>query len=85
MHRRLRSHRTTRTYLVLTGTFTFTVEDQAVRTVPTGDVLVLPPGTAYGLAGRGSYLVLNTPAFAHGDDEYLDGAPAPARGQLPEG
>ena len=74
-HRRLRSRRTTRTYYVLEGAFSFTVEQEPARRVEAGQVLVLAPGTAYDLAGSGRYLVLNTPAFRDGDDEYLDGEP----------
>lgn len=75
-HRRLRSRRTTRTYYVLEGAFSFAVEQDPVLPVQAGEVLILSPGTAYGFAGRGRYLVLNTPAFQDGDDEYLDGEPA---------
>jgi quercetin dioxygenase-like cupin family protein len=75
VHRRLRSRRTTRTYYVLEGSFSFEVELDPARDVLAGEVLVLPPGTAYGFAGRGRYLVLNTPAFQDGDDEYLGTGP----------
>ena len=75
VHRRLRSRRTTRTYYVLEGGFAFEVEQEPARHVLAGEVLVLPRGTAYGFTGRGRYLVLNTPAFEDGDDEYLDSAP----------
>jgi quercetin dioxygenase-like cupin family protein len=79
VHRRLRSRRTTRTYYVLEGSFDFQVERAPGVLVRAGEALVLAAGTAYGLAGRGRYLVLNTPAFRDGDDEYLDGAPSEQR------
>ncbi|MCF6508112.1 hypothetical protein E9549_11945 [Blastococcus sp. MG754426] len=75
-HRRLRNVRTHRTYYVVTGSFVFAVGDAPPVRIPAGDALVLPPGVVYDLRGRGTYLVLNSPGFRPGDDEYVDGPPA---------
>lgn len=72
MHRRLRVRRSRRVYYILSGTFTFQVEGATAVDVSADDVLLLEPGATYRFEGRGNYLVLNTPAFAPGDDEYKD-------------
>lgn len=74
-HRRLRVRRTTRTYYVLSGAFTFHVGGEPPVVVSADDVLLLERDAAYWFEGRGRYLVLNTPAFSPDDDEYLEDEP----------
>jgi mannose-6-phosphate isomerase-like protein (cupin superfamily) len=69
-HRRLRTQASTRLYVVLEGTLSVEDADGAV-TVAAGEVATIPRGVAYALEGRATYLVINAPAFAEGDDEYL--------------
>jgi mannose-6-phosphate isomerase-like protein (cupin superfamily) len=71
-HRRLRTTRSTRVYLVLTGAVTMRVGGDAAKLVEAEQLLVVPPGAAYELSGFGTYLVMNAPAFQPGDDEYLE-------------
>lgn len=71
-HRRLRTARSTRVYTVLAGAIRFQVGDQPAEHLCAGDLVIVPRGTAYELAGTGTYLVINAPAFMAGDDEYLD-------------
>jgi mannose-6-phosphate isomerase-like protein (cupin superfamily) len=68
-HRPLRAPRTTRVYYVVEGSASFTVgEEQLVAGA--GDVVVVPRGERYSLAGEVTYLVLNAPAYVDGDDVY---------------
>lgn len=69
-HRRLLTRRSTRVYVVLDGELRMRVGDEAAETVLAGDVVVIPRGRPYDLAGRATYLVINGPAFQDGDDEY---------------
>jgi mannose-6-phosphate isomerase-like protein (cupin superfamily) len=69
-HRRLRTQRSTRLYVVLSGTLEVCDDDGAV-TVAAGEVATIPRGVAYALQGTATYLVVNAPAFVDGDDEYL--------------
>jgi mannose-6-phosphate isomerase-like protein (cupin superfamily) len=71
-HRRLRTARSSRVYLVLTGAVTMRVGRDAPQLLEAGQLLVVLAGTPYELSGIGTYLVINAPAFQPGDDEYLD-------------
>ncbi len=69
-HRRVRSARATRVYFVLDGEFVFQVSGEVAHTVRRNECIVVPRDRAYALEGKGTYLVLNTPAFTPGDDLY---------------
>jgi len=69
-HRRLRTDRSTRVYYVVEGEGRFMVGGAPEAEVRTGDVVVVPRGVAYALAGDLTYLVVNGPAFQSGDDVY---------------
>jgi mannose-6-phosphate isomerase-like protein (cupin superfamily) len=71
-HRRLRTERSTRVYAVLSGVLTVQVGDERPVQVAAGELIVIPRAAPYELAGTGSYLVINAPAFVDGDDRYLD-------------
>jgi mannose-6-phosphate isomerase-like protein (cupin superfamily) len=71
-HRRLRTDRSTRVYTVLGGQLRVHVGDGPVDQLGSGDVVVVPRGTMYGLDGTATYLVINAPAFVDGDDVYED-------------
>ena len=73
-HRRLRTHGSTRLYLVQEGAGVITVGSEPLSVGP-GDVVVIPRGTPYHLDGAMTYLVVNQPGFRAGDDDYLE-APA---------
>jgi mannose-6-phosphate isomerase-like protein (cupin superfamily) len=79
-HRRLRSERSARVYAVLTGVLTFQVGDDEPARVSPGELIVIPRAAPYELAGTGSYLVVNAPAFVEGDDHYLDTDPQEQEG-----
>jgi mannose-6-phosphate isomerase-like protein (cupin superfamily) len=79
-HRRLRSERSVRVYAVLTGVLTFQVGDEEPVRVSSGELIVISRAAPYELAGTGSYLVVNAPAFAEGDDVYLDTGPPEQEG-----
>jgi mannose-6-phosphate isomerase-like protein (cupin superfamily) len=68
-HRPLRAPRTVRVYYVLEGSASFMVGDEELAAGP-GDVVVVPRGARYSLAGKLTYLVLNAPAYVEGDDVY---------------
>jgi mannose-6-phosphate isomerase-like protein (cupin superfamily) len=71
-HRRLRSDRSTRVYAVLSGVLAFQVGEEEPVPVSSGELIVIPRTAPYELAGTGTYLVVNAPAFVDGDDLYLD-------------
>ena len=71
-HRRLSSSRSARCYYVLSGELSFVLESDPPVCVRVGDALVVPRGCAYSFEGRATYLVINTPAFEDGDDEYAE-------------
>jgi mannose-6-phosphate isomerase-like protein (cupin superfamily) len=71
-HRRLRTDRSTRVYVVTAGVLTFELGSEAPAVVSAGELVLVPRGTPYGLSGTGSYLVINGPAFVPGDDQYVD-------------
>jgi len=73
-HRPLRTLRSTRTYYVLDGTADFVVGDSEPVHASAGDVVVVPRGERYSLAGELDYLVLNTPPYVEGDDVYEEPA-----------
>jgi mannose-6-phosphate isomerase-like protein (cupin superfamily) len=70
-HQRLRTTRSTRVYLVLTGAVTMQLGSDAPQLLEAGQLLVIPAGMPYELSGVGTYLVINAPAFEPGDDDYL--------------
>ena len=69
-HRRLRTQRSTRVYVLLSGVLQIQLADAPPAPVPEGGVAVVPRGTPYELDGTATYLVINAPAFVDGDDEY---------------
>jgi mannose-6-phosphate isomerase-like protein (cupin superfamily) len=69
-HRRLRTDRSTRLYYVVEGDGWFAVGEESEVAIHAGDVVVVPRRTAYALGGELTYLVVNGPAFAPGDDIY---------------
>ena len=69
-HRQLASRRSARIYYVLSGNLTFVVGEGEPGIFGAGELLVIPKGSQYRLEGTGTYLVLNTPAFEAGDDDY---------------
>jgi len=69
-HRRLRTDRSTRVYYILDGTATFDVGGHRYD-VQKDDVVLVPVSTPYELWGQTTYLVVNGPAFADGDDVYV--------------
>jgi mannose-6-phosphate isomerase-like protein (cupin superfamily) len=71
-HRRLRTRRSTRVYVLLSGELTVQVGDEPPATIAAGGAAVVPRGTPYEVAGTATYLVINAPAFVAGDDEYDD-------------
>ena len=71
-HRQLASRRSARLYYVLSGALTFVVGGGDPEILEAGGLLVVPKGMQYHLEGTGTYLVLNTPAFEAGDDEYTE-------------
>jgi mannose-6-phosphate isomerase-like protein (cupin superfamily) len=81
-HRRLRSERSARVYAVLSGVLTFQVGDDEPAQVSSGELIVIPRAAPYELAGTGSYLVVNAPAFVDGDDHYLDADPPEREGSI---
>ena len=81
-HRRLRTERSVRVYAVLSGVLRFQVGDEESVLVSSGELIVIPRATPYELAGTGGYLVINAPAFADGDDHYLDTDPPEQEGPI---
>jgi mannose-6-phosphate isomerase-like protein (cupin superfamily) len=71
-HRRLRTDRSTRVYHVVDGEATFVLGDGDPFAIGAGDTVVVPRGVFYELWGAITYLVINGPAFAEGDDVYED-------------
>jgi hypothetical protein len=63
-HRPLSSRRSARCYYVLTGDLTFVLASGR-------PLSVIPRGCVYEFEGTATYLVMNTPAFEPGDDEYV--------------
>jgi mannose-6-phosphate isomerase-like protein (cupin superfamily) len=70
-HRRLRTDHSTRLYYVVEGDGWFALGEEPEVAIHAGDVVVVPRGTPYALGGELTYLVINGPAFAAGDDMYL--------------
>lgn len=69
-HRPLRTARSDRTYYVVEGAAEFVVGDAEPARAEAGDVVVVPRGERYSLAGELTYLVLNVPPYVDGDDLY---------------
>jgi mannose-6-phosphate isomerase-like protein (cupin superfamily) len=71
-HQRLRTSRSTRVYAVIDGSLSIECADGAPAILGPGEIAAIPRGMSYALEGTATYLVINGPAFADGDDEYLD-------------
>lgn len=74
-HRRLRTRRSTRVYAVLDGRIDVQLADEPAVPLTAGQLGIVPRGVPYALAGTGTYLVINAPAFVPGDDEYDEPVP----------
>jgi mannose-6-phosphate isomerase-like protein (cupin superfamily) len=70
-HRRLRTDRSDRLYLVTAGAGSVTVGD-SLHEVTAADVVLVPRGMPYHLEGAMTYVVVNIPGFREGDDVYLE-------------
>lgn len=70
-HQSLRTHSKLRVYFIISGNFEFKIDSEHSFQLEKYDVLTLEVGSTYSLMGTGEYLVLNSPAFKDGDDEYL--------------
>ncbi len=70
-HLLLKTHSKMRLYFILEGSFTFIVDEGREVLLSKNDLLTLPQSTIYSFWGVGEYLVMNTPAFKDGDDEYI--------------
>jgi mannose-6-phosphate isomerase-like protein (cupin superfamily) len=69
-HRRLRTDASQRAYVILNGSGRFQWGEEEPVTAGAGDVVLIPRGVDYELSGWFTYLVINAPAFADGDDIY---------------
>jgi mannose-6-phosphate isomerase-like protein (cupin superfamily) len=69
-HRRLKTRRSTRVYYVLDGSARFAIGDDEPFEARSGDAVVVPRDTPYEFDGTMTYLVINGPGYAAGDDEY---------------
>jgi mannose-6-phosphate isomerase-like protein (cupin superfamily) len=69
-HRPLRSLRSPRVYYVIQGSAAFRVGAAEPVVAGPGDIVVIPRGEVYSLEGELTYLVLNAPPYADGDDVY---------------
>jgi len=79
-HRELRTLNSSRLYVILDGTFHFTVTPQNHSTetataieATKNDVILIERGDWYRFVGTGKYLVINGPAIRPGDDIYSGG------------
>jgi hypothetical protein len=75
-HERVRTHASTRAYYIIDGQGWFQLDDDPVGLVKAGDLVLVPRGTAYSWGGYMTYVLINGPAFAMGDDELLPKPPA---------
>ncbi len=71
-HRPLRTLRSPRVYYVVDGSASFRIGDAEPVVAGRGDVVVIPRGEVYSLEGELTYLVLNAPPYADGDDVYVE-------------
>lgn len=71
-HLELRTDVSSRLYVLLEGSFTFTIEGSTFS-ASKEDVILIARGETYSFSGKGKYLVINSPAFKSGDDIYSDG------------
>lgn len=72
-HHELKTEASSRLYLLLTGTFAFTINGENTFDASEGDLVYVRRGDHYRFTGKGRYLVINGPAFQPGDDIYSDG------------
>jgi mannose-6-phosphate isomerase-like protein (cupin superfamily) len=70
-HRRLRTDRSTRLYIVLDGDGWFELGDDPRFELRAADVVVVPRGVPYAIGGGLTYVVVNGPGFREGDDVYV--------------
>ena len=71
-HRALSSRRSARLYYLLIGELSFVLDGGEPITISSGDSVIIPRACTYSLEGHATYLVLNTPAFENGDDNYFE-------------
>lgn len=79
-HRELASARSARWYFLLSGRIRVVLEGEDPVELGAEDWITIPCGRRYSLDGHGTYLVVNTPAFASGDDHYTAGSEESAPG-----
>lgn len=72
-HHELRTEASSRIYFLVSGNFSFVVNDHESFDATSGDLIYIKRGDRYRFSGRGRYLVINGPAFQSGDDIYTDG------------
>ena len=72
-HHELKTDSSSRLYVLLSGTYTFTINDEESFKAIEGDLVYIKRGDRYRFTGKGRYLVINAPAFQPGDDIYSDG------------
>jgi len=72
-HHELKTDSSSRLYVLLAGTYTFTINDEESFKAIEGDLVYIKRGDRYRFTGKGRYLVINAPAFQPGDDIYSDG------------
>jgi mannose-6-phosphate isomerase-like protein (cupin superfamily) len=70
-HKTLCTHSKLRVYFVISGELEFEIDGTHSLLLKKHDALTLESGSTYSLTGTAEYLVLNSPAFVDGDDEYL--------------
>jgi mannose-6-phosphate isomerase-like protein (cupin superfamily) len=70
VHRPLRTLRSPRVYYVVEGSAAFRIGNEEPVVAGAGEVVVVPRGEVYSLAGELTYLVLNAPPYVDGDDVY---------------
>ena len=67
-HSRMRTAASERCYVIVAGRGAFQVGDEPSASVGPGDIVLVPRDVGYQFEGHFTYLVLNAPAFADGDD-----------------
>ena len=72
-HHELKTNASTRIYSLISGEFSFVINDEESFDATAGDLIYIERGDRYRFSGHGQYLVINGPAFQSGDDIYTDG------------